>query len=505
MKSLSTLVLLLLASIAQATSYYFSSSGDDSYSSQQAQNPASPWKTLNKLNSLFGELKPGDAVYFKRGDVFTGTITVSASGTAANPIVIASYGNGANPVITGFSRLGQWSTAGSGIWVSEVGLDDNESINTVLLNSIMQPLGRFPNRNAVNGGYLIYETYSGSSSITDQQLSSSPQWNNAEVIIRKNRWVLDRNKVEAHSGSTVTYKSETGYYGTNNYGYFFQNHPATLDQPGEWYYDQDKKKLGIYLGSQNPSAFAIDAALSRTLVTISRHHHLIFKNLDLSGSNISTFRLSEAQGITIENCNLLQAGTDAVTANNTTGLVIRNTLFEGTNNIAFNGDNCSNTTLSNNRFINTGIHPGMGKGNSGSYEAILLSGNNNLVEYNTISNTGYIPITFSGNAVTVKNNVISNFALVKDDGGGIYTWNNSTNPPVNADRKIIGNIISKGRGAGEGTDHPNQAQVHGIYIDDNADHVVIQGNTVSECAATGIFLHNAHDISLIGNTLYNNS
>ena len=505
MKTLLTLLLLLLTSISQATNYYFSSSGDDSYSQQQAQNPATPWKTLNKLNSIFGELQPGDAVLLKRGDVFRGTITISASGSAANPILVAAYGTGANPIITGFSRLDKWSAAGNGIWVTAVAVDAGESINTLLLNGAMQPLGRFPNRNAANGGYLIYETYSGSSSITDQQLSSSPQWNNAEIIIRKNRWVLDRNKVEAHAGSTVTYKSETGYYGTNNYGYFFQNHPATLDQTGEWYYDQGRQTLGIYLGSQNPSAFAIDAARSPTLVSISQKHHIVFKNLDLTGSNVSTFQLIEAQGISIENCNLLHAGTNAVNANNTSNLVIRNSLFEGTNNIAFNGDNCSNTILSNNRFINTAIHPGMGKGNSGSYEAILLSGNNNLIEYNTINNTGYIPVTFSGSAVTVKNNVISNFALVKDDGGGIYTWNNSTNPPVNADRKIIGNIISKGRGAGEGTDHPNQAQVHGIYIDDNADHVVVQGNTVSECAATGIFLHNAHDISLFGNTLYNNS
>ena len=57
-----------------AAKYYFSSqSGDDSRTSLQAQNPATPWKTLNKLNT-FMNLQPGDSVLFKRGETFYGTL-----------------------------------------------------------------------------------------------------------------------------------------------------------------------------------------------------------------------------------------------------------------------------------------------------------------------------------------------------------------------------------------------------------------------------------------------
>src|SRR5690606_20570229 len=56
---------------ALASSYYFSqSTGDDSRSVAQAQSPETPWKSIEKLNSIFHTLKPGDVVYFKRGDVF---------------------------------------------------------------------------------------------------------------------------------------------------------------------------------------------------------------------------------------------------------------------------------------------------------------------------------------------------------------------------------------------------------------------------------------------------
>src|SRR5690349_8558108 len=86
--------------------YYFSSSqGNDSRTVTQAQNPNTPWKTLNKLNSFFSNLKPGDSVLFKKGDVFYGSITISASGTSSLPIVLGAYGAGAKPIISGFTTI----------------------------------------------------------------------------------------------------------------------------------------------------------------------------------------------------------------------------------------------------------------------------------------------------------------------------------------------------------------------------------------------------------------
>src|SRR6476620_3091757 len=82
--------------------YYFSSSqGDDSRTTTQAQNPNTPWKTLNKLNSFFANLSPGDYVLFKRGDTFYGSITIKTSGTSSLPIVINANGTGTKPIISG--------------------------------------------------------------------------------------------------------------------------------------------------------------------------------------------------------------------------------------------------------------------------------------------------------------------------------------------------------------------------------------------------------------------
>lgn len=88
-------LLLALSFCANAqNSYYFSSSaGDDG----NIGNETSPFQTISKLNSL--SLSPGDKILFKKGDVFTGQIVVSYSGSIGSPIIYDSYGTGDLPIL----------------------------------------------------------------------------------------------------------------------------------------------------------------------------------------------------------------------------------------------------------------------------------------------------------------------------------------------------------------------------------------------------------------------
>jgi hypothetical protein len=78
-----------------ATSYYVSSSGNDSNS---GTSTSSPWKTLNKLDAV--DFKGGDVIHFNRGDKWTGKFKVTESGDSENPIRFTSYGNGAIPKLS---------------------------------------------------------------------------------------------------------------------------------------------------------------------------------------------------------------------------------------------------------------------------------------------------------------------------------------------------------------------------------------------------------------------
>src|SRR3954452_3900666 len=160
--SIRTLFLLLTLSAgisANAANYYFSTSdGNDSRSSLQAQDPSTPWKSIDKLNSFFPNLQPGDQVLFKSGDTFFGAIVTTKDGTTSAPITISSYGSGAKPLITGLTTVTSWTNLGNGIYESNA-LPAGTQLNMLFINGKQYAMGRYPNASSSNGGYLLFQSF----------------------------------------------------------------------------------------------------------------------------------------------------------------------------------------------------------------------------------------------------------------------------------------------------------------------------------------------------------
>jgi len=495
-KAIGLLLFTLAGFASSATNYYFSSvSGDDSRTAAQAQNPSTPWRSIDKLNAIFHSLVPGDTVFLRRGEIFHGSIFPTSSGSASHPIVITAFGQGAQPVVSGLQRIQAWSSRGGNVWEA-AGLSTS-NINVLVINGQAKPIGRYPNT-----GYLSIDSHNGNTSITDDALATGTNWSGGEVVIRKNRWIIDRNRISSHSGSTVNYQSESGYHATDKYGYFLQNHPAALDQEGEWYFQNGR--LGIYANS-NPSGLSVDASVVPTLVQLYQRSYIVFSSLDFVGANQTAIKINQGQNITFADCNIRNSGENAVDASDVHALKILRSEILSTANVALNITNCHSTVLQNNTVANTGTVAGMGKSGDGTYTALLISGDNNTVEGNKIENTGYVPLSFNGSSVLIKNNFINRFTLVKDDGGGIYTWNNSASPPNYTNRRVEGNIIINGVSASAGTNDPARKYSHGIYMDDNVANVELLNNTVANQEGFGFYIHNARSIAIKGNTAYNNT
>lgn len=512
-RKLLLLICLLVANLASAqtthiTSYYFSSgNGDDGRTPMEANDPATPWKSLNKLNTFCDYLLPGDSVLFKRGDVFDGSIKLTNSGTSDLPIIFSAYGTGDKPVISGLTKLSDWSDSNSdGIWESNCP-SCGTRVNLLLVNGRLQAMGRYPNSNEPNEGYLTYESHSGYTQITDFELSATPDWTGGEVVICKNPFTLDRHIIAQHSGNTITYNPELFCWSPpwepeNNSGYFIQNHLKTLDEYGEWYYDSDAKKIYCYFGLTDPMSLDVEPSIIDTLVEVNGKNNLVFDNLTFKGSNFIAFILNNAQNVFIKNCDILYSGFDAIDAIASGNLIIDNNFIVNSNNNAL-GLYLGTATIRNNTIKNSGLIPGMGKSGDGTYFGINTYGSNYLIEYNEIDSTGYIPLSFYGDTILIKNNFINFFALTKNDAGGIYTCENYLNERIYSDRSIIGNIILNGVGKGEDTDSPGKLWTHGIYMDDNTRNVDIVNNTIANCSS-GLFIHNAHEITLENNLSYNN-
>ena len=97
-------------------SYYVSNSGNDS---NDGLSPETAWATVDKVNQT--GLNPGDGVFFKRGDVFREyvlncqkSVTYSAYGEGAKPVITCSPENGADPAK--WTQYGETSDGGT-IWV----------------------------------------------------------------------------------------------------------------------------------------------------------------------------------------------------------------------------------------------------------------------------------------------------------------------------------------------------------------------------------------------------
>lgn len=84
---------------ASGTSYYVDSLGGND--TNAGTSPTSAWKSLAKASSA--PLAPGDTLSLKRESRWSGTLTVSRSGSAGAPITVSAYSTGVLPVITGAS------------------------------------------------------------------------------------------------------------------------------------------------------------------------------------------------------------------------------------------------------------------------------------------------------------------------------------------------------------------------------------------------------------------
>ena len=499
-----SVIAILFVIQSHAANYYFSASGNDSYTNTQAQNTSTPWKSLTKLNSYFSKLNPGDSILFKRGETFAGSITINKSGNAAKSIVLSAYGKGARPIITGLVPATNWVNLGGGIYQADCPLAST-AVNIVTLNGVPQQIGRYPNATATNGGYLNIDNHAGKTQLTSSQLNTSVNWAGGTVVIRKNHWTVTTGTITSNTATVVNYTETSAYTATNNFGFFIQNHPKTLDQYGEWYINAAQKKIQMYMGTTVPNNNSVAVGGVDYIIKMAGYSYITIDGLTFTGANINNINIFSSNYFQIKNSTFTSSGSHSITSNLTTGFAVTNCSLTNSNNDGIQNNGGTGTQITNDTLKNTGVLAGMGLPNDGSsYEAIVAIGVNGTVNNCIIQNTGANGIDFGGNYTTVKNNYINNFELIKDDGGGIYTnMGGKDTVSVNVGMNITGNIVVNTVGAPAGTTGAFTGSAPGIYLDDNSSGVTVTGNTVASCN-TGILIHNNRSVTVSGNTFYNN-
>lgn len=473
-------ILLLISLQCSAANYYVSSAGND----QASGSLAAPWKTLTKVNSV--QLVAGDSVFFRKGDTFTGTLAPTGSG-----VVFSAYGSGTNPVISAGTTVTGWVAIGGGLF--EAPLISEPAV--VVVSGKQYAPGRFP-----NAGWLTIDATNGNN-ITSSGISGQTGLTGAKVVIRKNRFIIEKELITGQTGNTIAFNPVV--YGANQgFGFFLSGKQSFCDQFGEWFYNPSSHKLTVYMGSSGP-VLTVAASQNARCIDLAGNTDLKFIGLDITQANEDGVNLSNTDRISFIGCRFYHHAMTAIVGGDQFNkhLTISGCSFSWINGdgVKLYGADNTGLLITGNSFRNMGVL--LGEGGVNEYRAISLENNAStgaVISYNVIDSVGYNGINGGATNSLITRNTITNFCLYMDDGGAIYTQEaNGTN------KRITENFIRGGGAlAAQGTpDGGNQAM--GIYSDASNAFTEIAGNAVSGCGF-GIYIDDSHDMNVHDNVLYDN-
>ncbi len=495
--------LLLLTSVyLYADNYYIAGDGNDNAS---GTNPDSPWKSINKLNEQ--KIRPGDTVFFRSGDRFEGTIKIKNSGKKDKPIVFTAYGDGPSPVLSGACALSGINREKENIY----SLKTTEPIQHLFLNNNILMIARHP-----NAGHLIMEGGDKEYVLENEMPFKKDVMKGANIRIRTVNWQYETRKIDDIKENIIHLSSELHHAAKSNWGYYIDNKKEFLDADNEWFYDADNKKVYLYskkpvnndhqyYGSYIDHGVIVEKGVEH--VTLNNLHFTRYLN---TGVNLT----SNNQYIHIENCKFSHIYKIAINLNlgNKHIIVKNNEIFDvyGRGVSALEATGC---VIKNNTLNRIGLIPGYGIDGVNGGVGIIFSnreikgkenrntGHNNLISYNRIDSTGYVSIRMDGyNSVCEYNNV-SYAVLTLNDGSMIYCWGIDT--AFTYHNIIRHNIAQYAIGNTDGTPNDHKMNI-GIYIDNNAHHIIVEDNIVRG-AGSGIHINaGAYKNKINNNVLYGN-
>ncbi|MDY4976326.1 MAG: S-layer homology domain-containing protein [Clostridia bacterium] len=244
-----------------------------------------------------------------------------------------------------------------------------------------------------------------------------------------------------------------------------------MDEPGEWYYDQETGKLYLYPVEGTTGNSVIRKTGSAVdLISLDHASYVTIYGLDITGGGTLGVRIKGGEGNRIDSCDIHLFEQTAVSIegddNRDNGIQNSRIYSCGAGGVTVNGGDKTNIIPAGNFIKNNEIFDfSMMKD---VYSAgISLRGVGNVASYNELYNSPHLALSFNGVENVMEHNKFHNVCRNAADMGVIYSGRNLSDQ---------GNIIRYNYFYDVG--NPNQSTYYPccVFADDGSSNMEVYGN-----------------------------
>lgn len=407
-------------------------------------------------------------------------ITAGISSNAAGKIYVASFSELAPDFYPEFSdrRFGQK--------VSPIDID-------LSFKRKAMPIARWPN----NGyGRLIVKKDTPDAFMVNGLALSKYQFDKTIRVggYWGNDWAAETLAVNMGAGNTLFYfqNSKPTYPMVNNQRVWIENSLADLDAPGEWSVDY-KNKLIYFWPPSVISQGDVEISIAKSAFIFNQ-----VKNFTIENINIDSFL---GNALELNNVDVATAKNITVTNVGNTGIVlsgrrskIQDSRVEGAGSSGMSIQGGDRKLLTEGRLlIQNATIKNVGRFYRTYNPNVSIAGVGNSLIGSVLSDSPHSAIIFSGNNHLIQSNTIFNVVNETDDAGAIYTGRDWTSRGTVIERNhfyAIGDYSGAAYGA------------KGVYLDDQASGTTVRRN-VFEGLGQSVFIGGGRDNSIVENLFLN--
>jgi hypothetical protein len=258
-----------------------------------------------------------------------------------------------------------------------------------------------------------------------------------------------------------------------------------LDEPGEWFLDRKAGQLYFWPPAPLKGAEVMVSMLEQPLVAMEGASHIELRDIEFAYTRADAVVIHGGEGNRLAHCTLANIGNRGVVIEGGRGHGVADSEIRdtGEGGILLTGGDRKTLTPSGHFAERNHIHD-FSRWVRTYTPAVMMTGVGSRVVGNTIHNAPHTAILLNGNDHLIEHNDIHTVAMETGDVGGFYLGRDWTERGNTVRSNYFHNL--------------GHGDVNAVYLDDCASGTIVQGNVIHR-AHRGVMIGGGHDNRIEGN------